>query len=276
MSASKLKLKQDSWFYSHSGYHPAGGISRCLMRHLPQVFTYYLLLTINFSHLYRNSTMTEFEFFTGKEDRWGDSMRALWGNLSICPTIDHVKLPYHTWGNCFLLATLKSGEMPKSLTATWLTSWFGQEMSWMLKGYGMGLVWISPHQAWAPTMDEALRILSALPSSGPDWLYILIQSYDSANHVPLPKDKHLGVLPQGKAENPCGWISQLEVHQLLSARTRVIYTIGLNGGNQSITIDLPELLHSSSSVTNDEHTYLKIDIPSPTPEEQDCANLPLG
>ena len=52
--------------------------------------------------------------------------------------------------------------------------------------------------------------------------------------------------------------------------------MGLNRGNQSVTIDLPGLLHSGSSVTTDEHPYIKIDIPSPTPEEQDGANPPLG
>ena len=50
----------------------------------------------------------------------------------------------------------------------------------------------------------------------------------------------------------------------------------MNGGDQSVTIDLPGLLHSGSSVTTDEHPYIKIDIPSPTPEEQDGANPPLG
>ena len=52
--------------------------------------------------------------------------------------------------------------------------------------------------------------------------------------------------------------------------------MGLNGGNQSVTINLPGPLHSGSSVTPDEHPYIKIDIPSPTPEEQDGANPPLG
>ena len=52
--------------------------------------------------------------------------------------------------------------------------------------------------------------------------------------------------------------------------------MGLNGGDQSVTIDLPGLLHGGSSVTTNEHPYMKIDIPSPTPEEQDGANLPLG
>ena len=72
------------------------------------------------------------------------------------------------------------------------------------------------------------------------------------------------------------WISQLEVWQLLSAGPGVIYPVGLNGGHQSVTIDLPGPLHSGSSVTTKEHPYMKIDIPSPTPEEQDGANPPLG
>ena len=77
-------------------------------------------------------------------------------------------------------------------------------------------------------------------------------------------------------ESPCGQISQLEVCQLLSTRPQVVYPLGLNGGDQSVTIDLPGLLHSGSSVTTDEHPYIKIDIPSPTCEEQDGANPPLG
>ena len=145
-----------------------------------------------------------------------------------------------------------------------------------VEGYGMALVWISPHQAWASIMTEALEILSTCTSSGPNWPYVLTQLYEDTNHVPLPKDKHLSVLPQGKAESPCGQISQLEVCQLLSAGLQVIYLVGLNRGDQSVTINLPGLLYGGSSVTTDEHPYMKIDIPSPTLEEQDGANLPLG
>ena len=133
------------------------------------------------------------------------------------------------------------------------------------------------HQAQASMMEGALRTLSACISSGPDWLYVLAQLYEGSNHTPLPKDKHLGILPQGKVEeSPYGWISQLKVCQLLSAGPQVIYPVGLNRGDQSVTINLPELLHSSSSVTTDEHPYIRIDIPLPTPEEPECTTLPLG
>ena len=76
-----------------------------------------------------------------------------------------------------------------------------------VEGYGMALVWISPHQARASMMVEVLEILSTCAPSGPDWPYILTQLYEGTNHVPLPKDKHLGILPQEKAESPCGQIS---------------------------------------------------------------------
>ena len=108
-------------------------------------------------------------------------------------------------------------------------------------------------------MEGALGTLSTCISSGPDWPYVLAQLYKGSNHTPLLKDKHLGILPWGKVEeSPHGQISQLEVHQLLSARPCVIYPVGLNGCNQSATIDLPELLHSGSSITTDEHPICKL------------------
>ena len=181
--------------------------------------------------------MTEFEFFANREERWGDSMRALWGNLSICPLLDHVDLPYHMAGELPSISHLKvwgDTQKPWDSMAYLLVK---VEDASEVEGYGMALVWISPHQAQASTMEEALEILSTCVSSGPDWLYVLTQLYEGTNHVSLPKDKHLGVLPQGKAESPCGQISQLEVHQLLSTGPWVIYLMGLNGGNQSVTID---------------------------------------
>ena len=50
----------------------------------------------------------------------------------------------------------------------------------------------------------------------------------------------------------------------------------MNGCDQLVTINLPELLHSGSSITTDEHPHLQIDIPLPTPEEPEHTTLPLG
>ena len=145
------------------------------------------------------------------------------------------------------------------------------------QNYGMALVWIIPHQVQVSTMEEVVGTLSIYISSGPDWLNALAQLYEGSNHTPLPKGKHLGVLPQGKAEeSPYGWISQLEVCQLLSAGPQVIYPVGLNGNDQPVTITLPELLHSGTSVTTTEHPHMSIDIPVLPPEEPGCTTPPLG
>ena len=77
-------------------------------------------------------------------------------------------------------------------------------------------------------------------------------------------------------ESPYGQISQLKVCQLLSARPQVIYLVGLNGDDQPVTITLPEPLHSSSSLTSNEHPHMRIDIPLLSPEEPECTTLPLG
>ena len=65
------------------------------MRHLPQVFACYNLIMNSSLHFYRNVTMSEFEFFMEREDRWGDNMKTLWGSLSICPLMTCIRLPHH-------------------------------------------------------------------------------------------------------------------------------------------------------------------------------------
>ena len=112
------------------------------------------------------------------------------------------------------------------------------------------------------------RTLSAYISSGPDWPYALGQLYEGSSHTPLPKDKHLGILPKGKAEgSPYGQISQLEVCQLLSTRPQVIYPVGLNRTDKPVRTTLPEQLHSSASIITYEPPYMRIDIPPPPLEE---------
>ena len=142
--------------------------------------------------------------------------------------------------------------------------------------YGVSLVWINPNQVRVSTMEEVVRTLSAYISSRPDWLYALAQLYKGSSHTPLPKDKHLGVLPQGKAEeSPYGWIGQLEICQLLSAGPWVVYPVGLNGDNEPVATTLPEPLHSSASVTTNRHPYMRIDIPLPPLEEPECTASPV-
>ena len=138
-------------------------------------------------------------------------MRTLWSSLSICPLLNHIDLPYHTVGELLSISCLKvwgdtqkpHGGMAYILIRVEESSEGGD--------YGLALVWISPHQAWASMTEEALGILSTCTSNGLNWPYVFIQLYEGANHVPLPKDKHLGILSQGNVESPCRQVSQLEV-----------------------------------------------------------------
>ena len=125
-------------------------------------------------------------------------------------------------------------------------------------------------------MGEALEALSSYTPKGSDWQYDPAQLYKGANHMPLPKDGHICVLPQGEVGNPSGWISQIKICQLLSTRPSVVFPMELNQGNQSVTIDLPESLHMGSSVINDKYPYIEVNIPTLVPKEQSNANLPLG
>ena len=125
-------------------------------------------------------------------------------------------------------------------------------------------------------MEEAVEKLTACTSSGTDWPYALVQLCKDPHHAPLPKIKHLGILPQGKVQETFyGQISQLEVCQLLAAGPQVIYPIGLNRHDEPVITTLPELLDSGISLIASEHIYLGIDIPSPPVEEPDQKMPPL-
>ena len=92
-------------------------------------------------------------------------------------------------------------------------------------------------------MEKAVRELTAWVSSGPDWPYALVQLHKDTCHAPLPKEGHLGILPQREAEmTACRRISQLEVHNLLVSGLQVAYPIGLNEHEEPVITSLPESL----------------------------------
>ena len=95
--------------------------------------------------------------------------------------------------------------------------------------------------------------------------------------MPLPKEGHLDILPQGGTEmTACGRISQLEVHQLLISGLQVAYPIGLNGNEEPIITSLPEPLTIGISLTGGKSIYLEIDIPQSMAEELDPKAPPIG
>ena len=126
-------------------------------------------------------------------------------------------------------------------------------------------------------MKEAVKNLTVWVSSGPNWPYTLVQLHEDTHHAPLPKEGHLGILPQrGTEMTTCRRISQLVVHQLLIYGWQVAYPIGLSGHEEPIIASLPKSLANGISPTRGESIYLEIDIPQYLAEEPDQNALPIG
>ena len=203
-------------------------------------------------------------------------MKTLWGSLSICPLLTCIRLLHHTVEELDSISCLKiwgNTQSPHQNMA-YLLVWINDTPN--AKVYGMALVWVSLCQTKASSMVEALGILTTFAFKGSDWPYILIQLYEGANHMPLPENKHLGVLHKEQMENPSGQVSQLKIYQLLSAGQSVVFPMELNRGDQAVTINLSGPLHNGTSVTNNEHPCIEVNIPLPAMEEGGCTTLPQG
>ena len=58
--------------------------------------------------------------------------------------------------------------------------------------YGVSLVWVSPHQARTPTMEEVVEKLATCTSNGSDWPYILAQLYEGFGSCTTPQGQTPG------------------------------------------------------------------------------------
>ena len=142
--------------------------------------------------------------------------------------------------------------------------------------YGLSTIWANPCQARVHSMEEVVKELTTWVSSGPNWPYALVQLNEDTCHAPLPKEGHLGILPEGGTNSTvCRRISQLEVCQLLILGLQVAYPIGLNGCKDPIITSLLESLASGISLTGGS-VYLEVNILQPIVEESDQKMLPLG
>ena len=156
--------------------------------------------------------MTKYAFFAEKADMWGKDMASLWGNFNICPQLHWLKLPCHSQAELFSISSLKVWEDAQKPChdIAYLLVWV--EDTKRDRCYSISLVWVHPDQVRVATMEEAVKKLTTFTSSGADWPYALAQLCKDPHNAPLPKNKHLGVLPQGKAQETfCVQISQLEV-----------------------------------------------------------------
>ena len=221
--------------------------------------------------------MTEYAFFPTL-DQWWKDMAIMWGDINICPLLHWFQTPSLSQVELSSLNGLKAwGKRQKSHHDIAFLLVLTREEATGDKKYGLLTIWVRPSQARVPSMEEVVGKLTAWISSGPDWPYALVWLHEGTHHAPLPKEGHLGILPQKGAEvTPCGQISQLEVSQLLVAGAQVAYPIGLNGSKEPVITSLPEPLAYGVSLTAGEPIYLEIDILPSLAEKPDQKVPPIG
>ena len=143
--------------------------------------------------------------------------------------------------------------------------------------YGLSMMWVHPYQARVSTMEEGVKQLTPLISTGPDWSHTLVQLNGDAHHEPLPRKGHLRILAEVSTSSVvCGRINQLEVCQLLSSGSQVIYLAGINGCEFSVITSLPKSLAKGATMLRGKPIYLPVDIPKSTTKGQEPKALSLG
>ena len=139
-------------------------------------------------------------------------------------------------------------------------------------------MWVNPYQARVSTVEEAIKQLTALISTGSAWPYALVWLNADTHHAPFPKEGHLSILVKGGTSSAaCRQISQLDILQLLSSGSQVIDPVGLNGCEIPVIMSLPELLVKGATMLRGKPIYLPVDIlQSATKGKESKAPSPVG
>ena len=142
--------------------------------------------------------------------------------------------------------------------------------------FGLSTIWVHLYQGRAPTIGEAVKLLTPLPSTGSDCPYASVQFNGDACHVPLPKEGQLSIqVVGGTGSTACRKVNQLQVCQLLSSGSQVVYPAGLNGCEVPLITSPPEPMAKGINLLGGKPIYQKVDIPQSNTEGPELKALPL-
>ena len=208
----------------------------------------------------------------------GGGLPSLWGYLNIYQLLHQFHVTSITQSELSFLTSLKAwGNAEESCSDIAFLLVSTEEGAAGDRMYGLSMVWVNPHQARVPTVEEAVKQLTALVTSGPNWPYALVLLNRDTCHVPLSREGHLGILPKGDASRTASRrVSQLEVCQLLHLDLQVIYPAGLSGHKIPLVTPLSESLANGINLPGCECIYLKVDILQSIMEGPEWKALPPG
>ena len=129
----------------------------------------------------------------------------MWGDINICPLLQWFQIPSLPQVELSSLNGLRAwGERQQFCHNIAFLLVLAEEETTGDRKYGLLTIWVNPSQARVPSMEDMVGKLTAWASSGPNWPYTLVQLHEGTCHAPLPKEGHLGILPQSRVEvTPC-------------------------------------------------------------------------
>ena len=206
--------------------------------------------------------MSDYTFFSKDPSQLGEAFQSLWGCHDICPILEQFHVASITQSELSSLTSLKAwGNLEKFRSNVVFLLILTEECTAGDRVYGLSMMWVNPYQARVSTMEEAVKQLTPLISTGPNWPYALVWLNGDAHLAPLPKEGHLSILVKGSTSSvTCGRISQLEVCQLLSSGFQAIYPAGFNGCEVPVITSLPKSLAKGTTMLRGEPVYQPVDI----------------
>ena len=196
-----------------------------------------------------------------KPQLMGEAFKSLWGCHDICPGLQQFHVASITHLEISFLTSLRAwGDAEKFCSDVAFLLVLTEEGAVGDRVYGHSMIWVNPYQVRVSTMEKVFKQLTALMSAGPDWPYTLVWLNGDACHMPLPREGHLSILVGGTSSATYRRVSQLEVHQLLSSGSQVIYLVGLNGCEVPVIASPPKSLAKGTNLLGGEPVYLKVDI----------------
>ena len=115
--------------------------------------------------------MSDYTFFKGSS-QWGETFLSIWGHLDICPLLHQFHVTSIIQLELSSLTRLKAwGDAEKFCSEIAFLLVSTKEGVAGVRVYGLSMAWVNPYQARVPTVEEAVKQLTTLVSSGPDWPY---------------------------------------------------------------------------------------------------------
>ena len=169
--------------------------------HLPQVFVCHWLSVDQILSLQAQPTMSNYALFS-KDPRWWREAYQFWGHHDICLTLEQFHVASITQSELSSLTSLKAwGDLEKFRSDVAFLLILTEECTAGDRVYSLSTMWVHPYQARVSTMEKAVKQLTPLISTGPDWSYTLVWLKRDTHYVPLPREGHLSILVEGSTSS---------------------------------------------------------------------------